>query len=53
LTDIIEFRAKEIESRIAEINVEQLATSRKGNDLWEEKNILANEYRELTGKEIV
>lgn len=46
-------RTKEIETRIDEINIEKLEVCNRGNDLWEEKINLANEYRKLTGKEIV
>lgn len=46
-------RTKEIEDRIDKINIEKLEVCSRGNDLWEEKINLANEYRELTGKEII
>lgn len=43
----------EIADRIKAIGEEQTIISRKGNDLWEEKNELRAVYKRLSGKDIL
>ena len=43
----------EIANRIKAIGEEQTIISRKGNDLWEEKNELRAVYKRLSGKDIL
>ncbi len=43
---------EEIEERLKELNVYENALTRLGNEIWEEKTNLRDEYRKLTGKEI-
>lgn len=43
---------EEIIERINEIKAHEKALGKLGNDLWEEKDLLRNAYKSITGLEI-
>ena len=53
IKEVQEKALAEIANRIHAISAEQTIISRKGNDLWEEKNELRAVYKRLSGKDIL